>query len=249
MCHDNGSKQGAGMQSPRLKRVILPGFLLAGLGMFFISGAHDFFNWQLLSQHYNAIKTFAVNQQWQSYLWFLCAYMVAVAFSLPVASLLTLAGGAILGWPAAPLVVLAATAGAGIVFLAARNLFTNTLPRWTGPFIGKLEDGFSQNAFFYLLALRIIPTTPFWVLNIVPALTRMSINKFLIATFIGIIPGSCVYIWVGHSFDEVLATGQTPDLMVLANPNLLLPLTALGVFVLIPVFIKYRQTSIKKKIR
>ena len=148
------------MQSPRLKRVILPGFLLAGLGMFFISGAHDFFNWQLLSQHYNATKAFAENQQWQSYLGFLCAYMVAVTFSLPIASLLTLAGGAILGWPAAPLVVLAATAGAGIVFLAARNLFTNLLPRWAGPFIGKLEDGFSQNAFFYLLALRIIKNMP-----------------------------------------------------------------------------------------
>ena len=249
MCNDNGSKQGAGMRSPRLKHLILPGILLAGFGTFFFSGAHDFFNWQLLSQHYNATKAFAENQQWQSYLGFLCAYMVAVTFSLPIASLLTLAGGAILGWPAAPLVVLAATAGAGLVFLAARNLFTNLLPRWAGPFIGKLEDGFSQNAFFYLLALRLIPTTPFWVLNIVPAVTRMSINKFLVATFIGIIPGCCVYVWVGRSFDEVLAAGQTPDLMVLANPNLLLPLTALGVFALIPVFIKFRQTSIKEKIR
>ena len=118
------------MLTQHLKRLILTGILLIGLGTFFISGAHDFFSWQTLSQHYTAIKAFANDKQWQSHLGFLCAYVVAVTFSLPIASLLSLAGGAILGWPAAALVVVAATAGAGLVFLAARNIFTDILPLW-----------------------------------------------------------------------------------------------------------------------
>jgi uncharacterized membrane protein YdjX (TVP38/TMEM64 family) len=245
--HANGSKQGTEMPSPRLKRLILPSILLAGFGMFFASGANDFFSWQVFGQHYTAIKSFTGDKQWQSYLGFFCVYMVAVAFSLPIASLLTLAGGAILGWPAATLVVVAATAGAGIVFLAAQNLFTDILLRRAGRFIGKLEDGFSKNAFFYLLALRLIPAAPFWVVNIVPALTRMGIAKFLSATFIGIIPGSCVYVWVGRGFDQVLSAGQTPDLRVLASPNLLLPLAALATLALMPVLVKFQQARVKKK--
>ncbi len=234
------------MQPPHLKKLILPGVLLAGFLTFFASGAHEFFSWQVLSQHYTAIKGFVTDEKWLSYFGFFCAYFLAVAFSLPIAGLLTLAGGAILGWPTATLAVTAATAGAGLVFFVARNLFSDILQRRTGPFLGKLEDGFSQNAFFYLIALRLVPTVPFWVLNIVPALTRMRIATFLAATFVGIIPGSCVYVWVGRSFDQVLLAGQTPDIRILSSSTVLLPLCALAALSLIPVFLRLRQFGVKK---
>ena len=229
----------------RKKELLLPGILLTGFIAFFASGAHEFFSWQFIGQHYNAIKDFVGDKQWLSYLGFFCAYLAAVAFSLPIASLLTLTGGAILGWPTAALAVLAATAGAGMVFFAARSLFPGILQRRAGPFLAKLEDGFSQNAFFYLLALRLVPTAPFWVVNIVPALTRMGIVQFLAATFIGIIPGSFVYVWVGRGFDQALTAGQKPDFSILSNLNILLPLCALGLLSLLPVFVRRRQTRIK----
>jgi uncharacterized membrane protein YdjX (TVP38/TMEM64 family) len=241
----NGLKHGTAMPPPPKKKLILPAILLTGFIAFFASGAHEFFSWQFLGHHYNAIKDFVGDKQWLSYLGFFCAYLAAVAFSLPIASLLTLTGGAILGWPTAALAVLAATAGGGLVFFAARNLFSDILQRRAGPFLGKLEDGFSQNAFFYLLALRLVPTAPFWVVNIVPALTRMGIVQFLAATFIGIIPGSFVYVWVGRGFDQALTAGQTPDFSILSSSNILLPLGALGLLSLIPVFVRLRQTRIK----
>ena len=233
------------MLPQRKKELILPGILLAGFIAFFASGAHEFFSWQVLGQRYNAIKDFVGDKQWLSYLGFFCAYIVAVAFSLPIASVLSLAGGAILGWPAAALTVLAATAGAGLVFFAAKSLFSDILHRRAGSFLGKLENGFSQNAFFYLLALRLVPTAPFWVVNIVPALTRMSIAQFLAATFIGIIPGSFVYVWVGRGFDQALTAGQTPDFSILSSPNILLSLGALSLLSLMPIFVRFRQTRIK----
>ena len=233
------------MPPSRKQELILPGILLAGFFVFFASGAHEFFSWQVLSQHYNTIKGFFGEKRWLSYLCFFCTYLAAVAFSIPIASLLTLAGGAILGWPAVTFAVVAATAGAGLVFFAARNLFSDVFQRRAGPLLGKLEKGCSQNAFVYLLALRLVPPAPFWAVNIVPALTRMSITQFLAATFIGIIPGSFVYVWVGRGFDKALLAGELPDFNILSSSQVLLPLGTLGLLSLLPVFARIRQTRIE----
>jgi uncharacterized membrane protein YdjX (TVP38/TMEM64 family) len=223
------------MRTSSTKRFLLPVILSAGLVGFFASGANQVISWQFLSQHYEAIKSLSIDHLWLGYLVYFCAYSLAVAFSLPIASLLTLAGGAIFGWPAVLLVVGAATTGAGLVFVAARTLLSDLLRRRAGAFFNKLEAGFSENAFFYLLALRLVPAAPFWVVNIVPALTRMPLPQFLIATFLGIIPGSAVYISVGRGFDHILAAGKTPDLSVLTSPQILLPLAGLGILSLLPI--------------
>ena len=161
------------------------------------------------------------------------AYLLAVAFSLPIASLLTLGGGAVFGWPAALLIVTAATGGAGLVFLAAKSIFSDALRRRAGPFVTRLEARFSENAFFYLLALRLVPAAPFWVVNIIPAFSKMRLSVFLTATGVGIIPGSVIYVGIGQGFDQILAAGQMPDLSVLTKPEIWLPLSGLGILVFI----------------
>jgi hypothetical protein len=88
------------MKPPAVKRLLLPAILLAGLTLFFASGANEIISWGFLGTHYAAIKSFAGDHIWLGYLAFFCCYVLAVAFSLPIASLLTLAGGAVLGWPA-----------------------------------------------------------------------------------------------------------------------------------------------------
>ena len=146
------------MKPPEVKRLLLPAILLVGLTLFFTSGANEVISWDVLGTHYAVIKTFAGDHIWLGYLAFFCSYVLAVAFSLPIASLLTLAGGAVLGWPAVILVVTAATTGAGLVFLAARNLFTDLLRQRARAFFTKLEKGFSENAFFYLRLLYCQPS-------------------------------------------------------------------------------------------
>jgi uncharacterized membrane protein YdjX (TVP38/TMEM64 family) len=231
------------MKPPAVKRLLLPAILLAGLTLFFASGANEIISWGFLGTHYAAIKSFAGDHIWLGYLAFFCSYVLAVAFSLPIASLLTLAGGAVLGWPAVILVVTAATTGAGLVFLAARNLFTDLLRRLAGGFFAKLERGFSQNAFFYLLALRLVPAAPFWAVNIVPSLTRMPFRQFMGATCLGIIPGTVVHISVGRGLDHILAAGKTPDLGVLTSPEILLPLAGLGALSLLPILVRRWQAA------
>ena len=226
------------MRSPFLKKLFLSFFLLAGLGVFFTSGANDLLTWLFIGKYYTAIKDFVADNQWLSYFGFLCAYTIAVAFSLPIASLLTLAGGAVLGWPALALVVVAATTGAGLVFLAAQNVFADVLRRRAGTVFSRLEAGFLKSPFLYLLSLRLIPAAPFWAVNIVPAFTKMRLSQFLAATFLGIIPGTCIYTWIGRGFDHVLAAGETPNLAILTSPNVLIPLGGLGVLALIPIIVR-----------
>ena len=231
------------MKPPAVKRLLLPAILLTGLTLFFASGANEIISWGSLGTHYAAIKSFAGDHTWLGYLAFFCSYVLAVAFSLPIASLLTLAGGAVLGWPAVILVVAAATTGAGLAFLAARNLFTDLLRQRATTFFAKLEKGFSENAFFYLLALRLVPAAPFWAVNIVPALTHMPFRQFIGATCLGIIPGTAVYISVGRGFDHILAAGKTPDLSVLTSPAILLPLAGLGALSLLPIMVRRWQAT------
>ena len=220
---------------PPLKKLWLPLLLAGGLLVFFATSAHTVISWQSIAQNYGTITGFADANLAIAVLGFAVLYLISVAFSLPVALFLTLTGGAVFGWLAVPLILMGATLGAGIVFIAARTIFADLARARAGPFIARLEAGFSANAFSYLLVLRLIPVAPFWVMNIVPAFSCMSLRSFLAATFIGISPATTVFVSVGRGLDHVLAVGRTPDSQVLASPTILGPLAALGLLALLPV--------------
>lgn len=231
----SSEKRGTGA---RLAKRALPVVLLAGLVLFFVSGAHNFLSFSRLAEHYSLLKSFVETAPLLSVLGFAVAYILTTALSLPIASVLTLVGGALLGWGAAAVIICSATIGATIVFLAARTVLNEFLRRRTSGFMAKLEAGFQRNAFSYLLALRLIPAAPFWVVNIVPALLGMRLNHYVAATFIGIAPGTVIYVWVARSFDILLSRGQTPDLSVLREPAVITPLFALGVLSLLPALLQ-----------
>ena len=219
----------------------LPAILLCGLAGFFATGLHQLISWETVARHYAEISHFIEQNRTASYLGFVLFYTAVVAFSLPIASLLTLAAGALLGWPAIGLIVVAATAGASLLFIAARGLFRDVLRARAGPFFAKLEAGFTKNAFSYLLFLRLMPVAPFWAVNILPAFSGMRLAQFIGATAIGIIPGTSVYVAVGRGFDHLLARGETPNLAVLNTPHIWLPLAGLALLALLPTL--YRQIN------
>ncbi len=223
----------------------LPAILLCGLAGFFATGLHQLISWETVARHYAEISHFIEQNRAASYFGFVLFYTAVVAFSLPIASLLTLAAGALLGWPSIGLIVVAATAGASLLFIAARGLFRDVLRARAGPFFAKLEAGFTKNAFSYLLFLRLMPVAPFWAVNILPAFSGMRLAQFIGATAIGIIPGTSVYVAVGRGFDHLLARGETPNLAVLNTPHIWLPLAGLALLALLPAL--YRQINATSK--
>lgn len=238
----------SGVAGPRtgFAKRALPFLLVAGLALFFLTGTHNLLSFSRLAENYSTLKSYVETAPLLSVLAFAAAYITTVALSLPIASVLTLAGGALLGWSAAVVIICSATIGATIVFIAARTVLTEFLKERTSGFMTKLEAGFQKNAFSYLLALRLIPAAPFWVVNIVPALLGMRLNQYVLATFIGIAPGTLIYVWVARSFDILLSRGQSPDLSVLREPAVIAPLFALGFLSLLPALwqrLKARQQT------
>jgi len=228
-----------------VKRLWLPALLAGGLALFLLLGGRHVLNWQTIALHYGMLTAATEANLPLAAAAFLGIYIIAVAFSLPIALPLTLTGGALFGWLAVGLVMVGATVGATVVFIAARTAFADLARERAGPFLSRLEDGFSRNAFSYLLALRLIPAAPFWVVNIVPALTRMGAGSFVLATFIGIAPGTAVFVSIGRGFDHILGSGSVPDLQVLSSPAILGPLVALGLLALLPV--AWRRVRTRRK--
>ena len=92
------------------------------------------------------------------------------------------------------------------------------------------------------MTLRLIPVAPFWVVNIVPALLGMRLSQYVLATFIGVAPGTLIYVWVARGFDNLLSRGKSPDLSVLSEPAIIAPLFALCMLSLLPALWKHLRT-------
>ena len=100
-----------------------------------------------------------------------CSTSLVTALSFPAASLLTIFAGFLFGWlPGAGLAVIGATTGASLLFLAARTAFGGFLRDRAGGLAARFSKGFEEDAFAYLLVLRLAPFVPFFVVNIAPAL-------------------------------------------------------------------------------
>ena len=94
---DAKQRSGPSIHSKRL----LPYCLIAGFILFFLFGGHEFLSLSQLAKNYKSLKDFGNGQLTTALLVFGVVYTLTVALSLPVASLLTLAGGALFGWTAA----------------------------------------------------------------------------------------------------------------------------------------------------
>lgn len=221
-----------------IKRLMPLVILAIGLILFFIFDLGRFISISVLAENYLGITAWVSANLVLALVAYFALYTIAVAFSLPIASPLTLAGGAVLGYIAAPVIIIAATLGALILFLAARGAFADLLAKRCGPFMAKISEGFQDQPFFWLLALRLIPLAPFWAVNIAPALLGMRTSSYIAATLIGIAPGTTVYVAVGRGFDAVLAAGKAPDLSTLGDIRIIAPLVGLGVLALIPILAK-----------
>ena len=112
---------------------------------------------------------------------------------------------------------------------------------------GTHQGRVQQITFFWLLALRLVPAFPFWVVNIVPALLGMGARPFLIATLVGITPGSAAYIWVGISLQPILAAGRVPNSTDLTRPELLASLAVLAGLAVIPALWRSMKSKGQKK--
>ena len=224
------------------KRLAPVMILLVGLATTFSFDLHHYLSFESLRENREMIVSWQEHNLAIAAILFMAAYCGAIAISLPGAIWLTILGGFIFGTVQGGLfVVVGATLGATIIFLAARYAFADYFYSRVGSSLKKMEDGFRRNALSYLLFLRLVPAFPFWLVNLVPALAGVSLRAYVVATVIGIIPGTFVYASLGSGLGHLIDAGQSPNLKLIFSPEIIVPLIALALLSLVPVIYKNRH--------
>jgi len=223
----------------RAKPWLIFAALATAFGLFFAFDLHRVLSFERLAAERDRLNGLVTAYPLLATAGLTLLYAAVTLLSLPVAAVLTLAIGFLLGtiWAGA-VVAVGATLGATGLFLLARSAFGE---RWRQPVervLTRLDSGFRDNAFQYLLVLRLMPVMPFWLLNIVPAFAGISVRQYVLATFFGILPGTIVYCSVGAGLDAVFARGEVPGLEILRDPALILPLAGLALLAALPLVYK-----------
>lgn len=213
--------------------------LVAAIGAFFL---RDQLSFTTLADNRTALLAYRDQHYLLAVLGFLMAYTLIVAFSLPGATVATLAGGFLFGlFPGVAFNVIAATIGAVAIFLAARTgfgaRFAEGMQNRPGA-IARLQAGLRENEWSVLFLMRLVPAIPFFLANLIPAFMGVKLHRFAVTTFFGIIPAALVFTSVGAGLGEVFARGESPDLGLIFAPHILGPILGLAALSALPMVVK-----------
>ncbi|KMW60092.1 putative membrane protein [Candidatus Rhodobacter oscarellae] len=227
-------------QSRLAKRLPLLVILAVAIVGFFT--LRDYLSFQTLADNREALIAFRDANYLATAAVFVAAYVVIVAFSLPGATIATLTGGFLFAtFPGALYNVIGATIGATAIFTAARWGFGERLgARLEGSegIVKRIKDGIDKNQWSMLFLMRLVPAVPFFMANLVPSFLEVPTHRFVISTFLGIIPGAVVFTSVGAGLGDVFARGETPNLGIIFEPQIILPILGLCVLAALPIAIK-----------
>lgn len=220
-------------------RLAVAALLVGGLVAFVAAGGAQWLTLDALKAHRATLVSYAQTNFAAAFAAAFLLYVAMTLFSLPGGGVMSLAVGFVFGrWVGTILVVAAATIGATLLFLAARYVFSDFARRRLGALGERINAGFTENAFEYMLFLRLVPAFPYFLVNLAPAFTSIPVRTYALATFIGIIPGTFVFVNLGETL------GTIDSLSGLLSWQTLGAFALLGALGLLPVlWRKYRAPT------
>jgi uncharacterized membrane protein YdjX (TVP38/TMEM64 family) len=222
-----------------LRRLWPLAVIACGVIAFFAFGLDSYFTFDMLKQNREWLLRQVDENRFLAVLGFIAVYAAIAGFSLPGAAVTSITGGFLFGlWFGTAWNVIGATLGATLLFLAARTVFADILHEKAGPWLQKVETQFQENAFSYLLFLRLVPVFPFFAVNLVPAFLGVRLRTFVVTTFFGIIPGGFVYTSFGAGLGAIFDRGDEFSASQAVTPEIVAGLVGLAVLSLLPIAIK-----------
>lgn len=221
-------------------RALILLLIVAVTGYFFLL---DYLSFEALRAHRENLLIFRDSNYAAAVLIFVLAYTLFVAFSVPGGLILSITGGFLFAtFPGVFYNMIGATLGATTIFFAARWGFgarlAASLENSQG-FVKKIKDGVDENQWSMLFLLRLIPGVPFFLANLVPSFLGVPLRRFVISTFFGIFPGALVFTSIGAGLGEIFARGETPDLGVVWEPQIISPVLGLCALSALPIVLKF----------
>jgi uncharacterized membrane protein YdjX (TVP38/TMEM64 family) len=216
------------------KRIILLVIILTTIAIIRFSGVDRYLTFENLQENKFRLQQIVEGNYLRSIGGYVLLYIVVVAFSIPGATILTLSGGFLFGviWGAV-YVNVGATTGAALAFLFCRYVAGEWVQNKYGDKLNKFNKELEENGYRYLLALRLIPVFPFFMINIFAGLTKFSLRTFIWTTSVGILPGSLVYAFAGNQLNAIESVKDIFSAKIIGAFSLL------ALFVLFPVIVNY----------
>lgn len=190
---------------------------LAWLGMEHVFGVLEWLESQVEAHFWPALAAYFV------------AFVLLILTTLPVGTLFCLAGGYFFGLGlGAGTALVAATLGATLTYLLVGALGGQRVREWIShgrmePWLRLLE----RDATWYLILLRVIPITPFFIVNAAAGLTRIGPLHFILASGLGLVPTTFIYAAVGRGLEAITEAREIAGPKLLLEPAIGLPLLAL----------------------
>lgn len=220
-------------------QIILLGAIVILVALFFYFDLGRYINLEFFQAQRAVVVDYYVDNRVVTIVAFLAIYIGMAALSLPGATIMTLAAGAVFGLPVGlVLVSFASTIGATLACMLARYLFRDAVQNRFGKYLGRINEGVEKDGAFYLFALRLVPAFPFFVVNLVMALTPIRLWTFYWVSQVGMLAGTAVYVNAGKEI------GQLESLSGILSPTLLISFALLGVF---PIIAKKALNVLSKR--
>jgi uncharacterized membrane protein YdjX (TVP38/TMEM64 family) len=210
--------------------------LFAAIAGAWAFGLTQHVSWAALARNQAVLITWVASHPISAPLLYMLTYAAAVLLSVPEAAVLTVAAGLLFGTLSGGiLAILGSSAGAIALFLAVRSQLAGALAARRGRLLDAMRSTLRRDGFSYLLAIRLVPAFPFWLVNLGAALSGMRLLPFASATVLGIMPATFIYASIGAGLSDVLSSGGSPDLAVIFSPHIVGPLVGLAALSLLPV--------------
>jgi len=179
-------------------RLLVAALIVVAIAVFFAAGGHRYFTFEWLKAQQAAIDGWYRANPLLTVLVYFLVYVAVTGLSLPGATLLTLAGGAVFGllWGTV-IVSFASSLGATLAFLASRFLLRDWVRSRFGERVRAIDEGLAKDGAFYLFTLRLLPVVPFFLINLSLGLSAMRVRTFYWVSQIGMLAGTLVYVNAG----------------------------------------------------
>lgn len=216
-------------------RGLVAALVLLGVAAWLL-GVQDLHPWPMLIGHLRALQALASTHVLQAATLYVLIYIVVAACGLPLGPPMSITGGSLFGlWGGLLCAILGAGGGSLVLFLVARGTLGRALPGQRDGRLDKVRKLVARDGFWALLALRMAPVVPGWLINLAAGLTLMKLRPFLAGTAIGLLPATLVFASIGSGIESVLTRDTPPGLDIILQPRILLPLLALSSLALLPV--------------
>ncbi|MBF87123.1 MAG: hypothetical protein CMJ14_03875 [Pelagibacterales bacterium] len=226
------------------KLIALATFLLLIIIINF-SGYFSYLNLHQISSNYLFIENYIDSNFFSACLIFILVYILAVIVVMPGAWLLTFSGGFFFGWIIGSfLTIIGATIGACILFILSKSIlgkYLNQKIKNKKGVLANFEKNINDNAFNYLLFMRLMPLFPFVFVNIAPSLLGIGFFVFFITTCLGIIPATIIYSLLGSGASDIFVSGDLFHIKNLISYKIVIGLGGLSLLSLIPIIFKYKK--------